>query len=140
QPDDAVAANARGLLLERPREIDLERGRRQSRLNQFRFEAGWIRHLLTNRWSQARGRASLQEEHTRDQRRKSIHLQWPHPSGAISRMEWMSSPGSTRSITSNPATTRPKTVYAPSRCGCGACVMKNWLPPVSGPARAMPIT
>ena len=27
---------------------------------------------------------------------------------------------------------------APSRCGCGDSVMKNWLPPVSGPASAMP--
>ena len=31
-----------------------------------------------------------------------------------------------------PAMTRPKTVYFASRCGCGECVMKNWLPPVSG--------
>ena len=30
-----------------------------------------------------------------------------------------------------PFTTWPKTVYFASRCGCGECVMKNWLPPVS---------
>ncbi len=31
-----------------------------------------------------------------------------------------------------PAMTRPKTVYLASRCGCGECAMKYWLPPVSG--------
>ena len=34
--------------------------------------------------------------------------------------------------------TDPKTVYVPSRCGCGEWVMKNWEPPVSGPDSAMP--
>src|SRR6267378_3099990 len=37
-----------------------------------------------------------------------------------------------------PATTRPKTVYFASRCGCGECVMKNWLPPVSAQSIAIP--
>ena len=37
-----------------------------------------------------------------------------------------------------PCTTRPNTVYLPSRCGCGDTVMKNWLPPVSGPVSAIP--
>ena len=37
-----------------------------------------------------------------------------------------------------PATTRPKTVYFASRCGCGECVMKNWLPPVSAQSSAIP--
>ena len=33
---------------------------------------------------------------------------------------------------------RPKTVYFASRCGCGECVMKNWLPPVSAQSSAIP--
>ena len=32
-----------------------------------------------------------------------------------------------------PVTTRAKTVYFASRCGCGERVRKNWLPPVSRP-------
>src|SRR5439155_24006580 len=38
----------------------------------------------------------------------------------------------TLSTTSMPAMMRPKTVYFASRCGCGECVIKYWLPPVSG--------
>src|SRR5688572_2842420 len=43
-----------------------------------------------------------------------------------------------RSMTSMPFTTRPKTVYRASRCGCGEWVMKNWLPPVSSQSSAIP--
>ena len=42
--------------------------------------------------------------------------------------------------TSCPAVTLPNTVWCPSRCGCGAWVMKNWLPLVPGPALAMEMT
>ena len=50
----------------------------------------------------------------------------------------ITSPGRMRSTASMPATTWPNRVKPPSSCGWGARVMKNWLPPVSLPERAMP--
>jgi hypothetical protein len=50
------------------------------------------------------------------------------------------SPWTMRSRTWGPEESRPKTVYRPSRWGCGECVRKNWEPPVSAPERAIPST
>src|SRR5882672_3992622 len=47
------------------------------------------------------------------------------------------SPCPIASSTVLPPVTRPKIVYVPSRCGCAECVMKYWLPPVSGPGIAI---
>ena len=63
-----------------------------------------------------------------------VECPWPPPTSATR------APARSLSTTSIPSATHPITVYEASRCGAGARVMKNWLPPVSFPESAIPTT
>src|ERR1700722_15481421 len=57
------------------------------------------------------------------------------PAHSSTRTAWMTSPSAT--ALQSPSA-RPIHAYCPSRCGVRARVTKNWLDPVSRPARATP--